>query len=250
MTDILLLGSFHFTQSDRDFYSPEVQAELEPIAQELLRFSPDAVAVEWAAHQQKAVSAAYQRFQLSDLRNYDKMRTETLGEIKMFGATGPITYNNETVQIGFRIAKQMHLPDVYAIDDDSGMDGTAFENPSPALQEAIESLLLFQKQAEADTLAAHLRCLNSAEWSRRNHAIYIRANEIGRNGEYVGANAVGQWYTRNLKIFSNIQRLAMRHERIFAVYGAGHLQILRELIRADDRLRLVDVNAYLPLPTV
>lgn len=246
MTDILLLGSFHFLQTEKNLYAPELQAELEILAREILRFSPDAVAVEAAAHQQEAVSAAYRKFDLSDLQDTQKMRTETLGNINMFGRELSITYNNETIQIGFRVAKQMCCADVYAIDDDSEMDGTAFENPSPALQEAMEQVWAFERRERTDTLIGRIRCLNSAEWSRRNHAAYMRANEMEQNGDCLGARAVAQWYARNLMIFSHLQRLAMHHERIFVVYGAGHLQILRDLIRADDRLHLVDTELYLP----
>lgn len=97
MTDILLLGSSHFKDSRTDFYSSEVQEELSRLARTLIRFSPDAVAVEWAAHQQAAVSAAYQKFRLCDLENADKMRMETLGEIQMFNRINPIQYNNEAI---------------------------------------------------------------------------------------------------------------------------------------------------------
>ena len=58
MADILLLGSFHFSQAGRDIYAPETQAELDALARKLLCFAPDAVAVEAAFHQQDAVSAA------------------------------------------------------------------------------------------------------------------------------------------------------------------------------------------------
>ena len=246
MTDILLLGSFHFAQTERNIYAPESQAELEALAQKLLCFAPDAVAVEAAAHQQEAVSAAYRKFGLSDLLDAQKMQAETLGDIKMYGEVFPITHNNEIIQIGFRVAKQMRLPDVYAIDDDSEMDDAVLENLSPALRDAIERLGEFERQEKTDTLIAYLRCLNSVEWSRRNHVAYMRTNEIERDGDCLGAKAVAQWYARNLMIFSHLQRLAMHHERIFVVYGAGHLQILRDLIRADDRLRLVDTEPYLP----
>lgn len=246
MADILLLGSFHFMHTERDIYASEAQAELNALAQKLLCFAPDAVAVEAAVHQQETMSAAYRKFGLSDLRDAQKMREETLGDIKMYGEVFPITYNNETIQIGFRVAKQMSLPDVYAIDEDSEMDGAVFEKPSPALRDAMEQLWEFERQEKTDTLIEYLRCLNSVEWSRRNHVAYMRANEIERDGDCLGAKAVAQWYARNLMIFSHLQRLAMRYERIFVVYGAGHLQILRDLIRADDRLRLVDAEPYLP----
>ncbi|MCH5274073.1 MAG: hypothetical protein J1E35_10395 [Lachnospiraceae bacterium] len=246
MTDVLLLGSFHFKDSKKDFYSFETQEELNSLAQTLLRFSPDAVAVESAAHQQAAVNAAYQKFSLCDLQNADKMRNETLGEIQMFNNIGPLRYNNETVQIGFRIAGMQGLSEVYAIDDDSEIDGEVFEHPSLAMQEAMKNFFDYDGECE-NTIADMFRHVNSAEWSFRNHQVYLRANEVGNHENYLGTRMLAQWYERNLKIFSNIQRLAEQHSRIFVVYGAGHLQILRDLICADSRLRLADVMQYLPV---
>ena len=188
MTDILLVGTFHFFESSFDFYSAEVQQELALWAQKLLPFHPDAVAVEAAVHAQNAVTSAYHKFHLSDLKNPDKMRNETLGEITIFGQVCPITYNNEAIQIGYRVGKLLDLPAIYA---------------------------------------------------------YIKANAVSGNRLYTGAEMVSKWYERNLKIFSNIQRLAYSHERILILYGAGHLPILKELIRADDSLKLADINYYL-----
>ena len=54
-----------------------------------------------------------------------------------------------------------------------------------------------------------------------------------------------KWYERNLKIFSNIQNLCKNSNRLFIIYGAGHLQILRDLINASENLTLVDVYQYL-----
>ena len=54
-----------------------------------------------------------------------------------------------------------------------------------------------------------------------------------------------KWYERNLKIFANIQQLATRSNKLFILYGAGHLKILKELINADDNLKLVDTYEYL-----
>lgn len=244
MTDILLLGSFHFKDSKTDFYSSEAQEELSRFTQALMRFSPDAVAVELAAHQQTVVSAAYQKFNLCDLQNADKMGAETLGEIQMFNRMTPIRYNNEAVQIGFRIAKMQGLSEVHAIDDDSEIDGEVFEHPSPAMQEAMNHFFNYEGSC-GNTITETFLHLNSAEWSFRNHQVYLRANEVGSCENYLGVKMLAQWYERNLKIFSNIQRLARQHKRIFLIYGAGHLQILRDLICADARLHLVDVMEYL-----
>ena len=56
---------------------------------------------------------------------------------------------------------------------------------------------------------------------------------------------VASWYERNLKIFSNLQRLAAQKERVFLLFGAGHLRILRDLVQADRNLKWVDACAYL-----
>lgn len=132
---------------------------------------------------------------------------------------------------------------------DSGRDfysPKAFENPSSAMQEAMKQFSDYAGQC-GNTIAETFRHLNNVEWSLRNHQVYLRANEVGDSNNYLGAQMLAQWYERNLKIFSNIQRLAKQHRRIFVVYGAGHLQILRDLICADEQLHLADVMQYLPV---
>ncbi len=96
------------------------------------------------------------------------------------------------------------------------------------------------EHANATTdIAKTYRYINSADWSRLNHDVYMQINAIGTDNP--GAEMVAKWYERNLKIFANIQRLAVHTRRLFVLYGAGHLQILRDLIRADSHLRLVDI---------
>jgi hypothetical protein len=82
-----------------------------------------------------------------------------------------------------------------------------------------------------------------------SHSTYIQANGVNKDNHYDGAVMVSKWYERNLKIFSNIQNLVRdkQCQRLFILYGAGHLQILRDLIKADDNLKLVEPCAYLPI---
>ena len=46
MTEVLLLGTFHFMESSIDFYSNNIQNESDLMARKLSVFNPDAVAVE------------------------------------------------------------------------------------------------------------------------------------------------------------------------------------------------------------
>ena len=245
MTEVLLLGTFHFLESSIDFYSSEIQNELDLMARKLLVFNPDVIAVEAAVKAQKCVDESYEIFNLADLQNRNKMQNETLGEICMFGQKYPITYNNESIQIGYRLGKMLGHSKVYAIDDDIIINMEVMDNPSSSLKEAMDALYADMNKHINDTIAGMYKYYNSEEWSKLNHSIYIQANMISMGNNYAGAKMVTKWYERNLKIFSNIQRLAAKNERIFIIYGAGHLQILRDLINADSNLKLVDIDKYL-----
>ncbi len=243
--EILIVGCFHFEESALDIFSPESQAQLQALAGGLAAFAPDAVAVEAAAHQQAVIDEAYRRFSLEDLESPDKMRRDTLGTIHVFGEDKPMNYRNEIVQLGFRLGKLLELPRVFAIDDDSEMDGAPFEAPIPAAQEAMDAFAAFAGRAPAG-LTALLRFCNQPQWSQLNHSIYLRANETGSSEDYSGASSISQWYQRNLKIFSNIQRLAQGRKRVLALYGAGHLHLLRQFIREDGRFRLIELEDAAP----
>ncbi len=242
MSEILLLGTFHFLESDLDFYSNETQSQLENLTQKLLRFCPDTIAVEATVNSQLTIDTTYKMFDLSDLKNYDKMKTTTLGTINMFGDTYPITYNNELIQIGYRLGKLLQLNNIYAIDDDTILDMNVISEPLTA---AISALQNDMEKHRDDSIIDLYKYYNGEVWSKLNHNIYIKANAINSDNNYNGATMVSKWYERNLKIFSNIQKLAIDNKKIFILYGAGHLHILRELINSDNNLKLVNVNDYL-----
>ena len=244
-SEVLLLGSFHFAQVAKESFDiarAQEQEEIKEICRRIKKFQPSAIAVEAAAHEQAVIDAAYAQFNLSDLEDGDKMRSKSLGTIRMYGEEHPIGYDNEVIQIGFRLGKSLGLSQVFAVDEDSEMDGGPFENPSMAVREAMDQLTAYVEGWEDKTLTGQMALVNSQEWSRLNHQVYVLVNESGTSEDYYGARPVAQWYERNLKIFSNLQRIAREYERIFLLYGAGHLHILRQLIEGDSRLRLIDTE--------
>lgn len=245
MTEILLLGTFHFMESSIDFYCDEVQNELDLLARKLLSFNPDTIAIEAAVSTQMRVDESYKKFSLKDLQNRNKMKNETLGDICVFGEIHPITYNNESIQIGYRLGKMLELHKICAIDDDTILNMDVMNDPTPLLTEAMNALNTDVKEHAKGTIENLYQYYNSEKFSKLNHSVYIQTNAINIDNNYAGAEMVAKWYERNLKIFSNIQRLAIKSKRLFVIYGAGHLQILRDLINADSNLKLVDVYKYL-----
>lgn len=247
MTEILLLGTFHFLESHTDFYSSEAQQQLDLLAKKLLLFQPDSVAVEAPSDSQRDIDISYEKFSLADLQNRNLMETKTLGKIFVFGQTCPITYNNEAIQVGYRLGKLLGHKTVYAIDNDAVLDSRVLKEPTPVLQEAMDALNESEKQHANDNILDMYRYYNSREWSTLNHNIYIQANAVGAGDSYAGADMVADWYKRNLKIFANIQRLALKSRRLFILIGAGHLHILQGLICAAGNMKLTDTNQYLPM---
>jgi len=244
MTQIFLMGTFHFKYSDIDFYTDDAQQQLRELNERLAKFKPDAVTIEAAAHAQDAVDTSYQKFLLDDLSNYEKMRSETLGNINIWGDTYPIAYNNESIQVGYRLGKTLGLDKIHAVDDDTILNDIAEESPE-RIKCTFDKHWKKMHDGEQKTIIEMLRNLNSDEWSYHNHQLYIVNNAIGAGESYAGANYVGQWYMRNLKIFANLQKLCENYERIFSLYGCGHLYILRELINFCEDMELVDYRDYL-----
>ena len=55
---------------------------------------------------------------------------------------------------------------------------------------------------------------------------------IGKKDEYVGANYLSWWYSRNMKILVNIIRATESPEdRILVLYGNGHSKLLNQLTK-------------------
>ena len=255
MTEILLLGTFHFMESSIDFYSPKSQEELHILSNKLQRFDPDTIAVEAAIHAQKYVDNSYDKFRLEDLNDSEKMKRETLGDIYIFGDYYPIKYNNEAVQIGYRLGKMLSHTQIYAIDDDTILNtdllGSVAHKTEPRtraeslLSEAQNEYYVHLSAEPKDAIIDRLKYYNDDKWINLNHNIYIKANAIDAGENYKGANMVADWYKRNLKIFANIQKLATDSKRMFIIYGAGHLKILKQLIESDKNLKLVDIYEYI-----
>ena len=58
--------------------------------------------------------------------------------------------------------------------------------------------------------------------------------------KYEGSQLVLQWYERNLKIFSNLQNICEKEDKVLVLIGSSHLKILKELIIASSEMDLCE----------
>lgn len=142
MTEILLLGSFHFLQSNIDFYTLDSQKQLQSLVENVAAFSPDKIAVEASAISQNYIEISYDKLCLSDFQNYDKMKNTNLGEIEIYGQFMPITYDNEAIQIGYRLGKILHHQRIFALDDDSQLEMVGTESLIDTQKDKLDKLYM------------------------------------------------------------------------------------------------------------
>lgn len=253
---VLLLGVFHFAgeQVDAnttpmnlrvDMLSPERQTQIDRLVKRLAAFKPTRIAVEMPPTSQTQLDSQYNAYRAS--------RT-TLGARAQSA--------DERTQLAFRLAEMLHLEKLHAID----------AQPFQFALSAADSLTTLEKykdqslpgadvwdhrydvlSAYHDTLKAtlplndFLSYLNSPETQARSIGRWLVTTKRGTNEEPVGADRfITRYYNRNLRIFSNIQRVVARpDDRVLVIYGATHMYILAHLLAASPELVLKDIQPYL-----
>lgn len=254
VAEVLILGTYHFANPGRDAYNARAdnmlsdrrQAEIAELLDGLAAFEPTMVAVE--ATPDSPVNERYAAWRA--------------GEAELTA--------NERQQIGFRMAARMGLDRVAPVDADHRF--MAYEDLALAYQEQAagedaRDPHLAEIEAATNALgrgftgetevrqAAHsvgevLAWMNTDAALDANEDFYLayRIRRWEPDGSAAGAHTVGNWYTRNILILSNLlyELEGREGERVLLVMGQGHAAILRHLVEQSPLLTLVDPLDYLP----
>jgi hypothetical protein len=240
---LLVLGTGHFHNPGRDLFNTKVddvlgerrQQEIVALVEQLASFRPTHIAVERPSKDQSRLDARY--------RDYRE------GRYKLSRA--------EDEQIGLRLAAKLGLARVYAVDwneeppgNDQDYDWPSYGNSHG--QKALVAAISDPKRAiglielETQSIGTWLLKLNRPDALLANHRAYFDWARVGDDERQPGANWVGAWYARNLRIFNNVLRLTDRsQDRILVIYGQGHAYLLRQFATESLAFRLVDVDAVL-----
>lgn len=128
------------------------------------------------------------------------------------------------------------------------MDYAKIHQPDIAIH--IEQLTQEHMNSQLSLIAKPIReiliSMNSPEDYMMQHMnTFMSYNIIGSEDNYIGSKFVSSWYDRNLKIFSNIQRICEEDDRMLVIIGAGHLATLISFINNTENLDFVSPNIYL-----
>ncbi len=247
---LMILGSYHFDSPGEDSFnlktddvlSTEKQKQLSEVLERLKTYAPTRIALE-APFKNSSTVKDYQAYLDGSFR----------------------LTANEIHQIGFRLAGQMHHETVYPVDFPMWMDGRVpaeigVPQPLPKKDPAEEKntvetpsrnvpaiYLDLQERMKRDSMLSVLRHINGWQYTRDDHATYMDmlAPDPYSDSLYGNTDPVSNWYKRNLRIFTNLYRIAEPNERLLLLIGSGHNAILRQLAIDSDKFCLVDTGYYL-----
>ena len=239
---VLLVGSYHMANPGLDRFNLKAddvttekrQAEILRLVDRLAEFKPTKVALEipW---EHKPSAARYQAFR------------EGKHELD----------SNESQQVGFRLAKKMGHDKIYPIDVSMPLDDKALGpviGANPEFQKKMGDMEKFGGQAmetmgkwlAEGTVSHMLYQMNRPEMLKLAHSPYIGYFAPMADGEnYAGADFVTVWYQRNLRIFANLTRISEKGDRVFVIYGQGHIPIIKHLVESSPEYCTVDPLQYL-----
>ncbi|HET7064185.1 MAG TPA: DUF5694 domain-containing protein [Rudaea sp.] len=244
-TEVMILGTYHMSNPGKDIHNLKAddvlvdkrQRELADVAAGLAKFRPTKVAVESPVDNGAPAKVAkyhdYLDGKLADSRN-------------------------EVVQVGFRLAKQMKLADVWGIDVDGDFPFEAVQkfaedgHPQLARRLAslgaeVESMLKgLEDTLKAGTVSQGLRYMNDPKRIVEGNAFYSTLLLYGAGNDQPGAALLTAWEGRNNQICARLMQLAQPDDRIVVLYGSGHAFLLRRCVQDMPGFKLVEANDYLP----
>ncbi len=239
--EVLLLGSYHMDNPGLDLHdmkaddvlSPKRQTEIEELATVLEHFRPTKIAIEWDAGSQPQLDRAFGEY-LNGKRELTR---------------------DERQQVGFRLAKNLGLKKLYAIDTMwdfpyGSLVNWAKANGRSTELAAIDRMGAEQSKADEEYLRGHTvldmyRRLNSPEWIAADAAIYARWGHFGDDNDPAGARLLMRWYERNTFILTSLLGVVEPGDRVLVIYGAGHQTHLRRFTADDPTLKLRTLDELL-----
>lgn len=240
---VLLVGSYHMSNPGMDEFNLEAddvltekrQREIRAVVERLAEFRSTKVAVE-APWGDTVGTARYNAYQ---------------------SGTGTLRRSEEE-QIGFRLAHHLDHDRVYPIDVRLMLNDEALGpviGQDPRFVQSMQQLDSLGKNAMATmaqwlaegTIGEMLANMNQPQYIELAHQPYIRFFAPMVAGDtYAGADMVADWYKRNLRIFANLTRFAEPGDRIFVIYGQGHIKLLKDAVIQHPDYCAVDPLRYLP----
>lgn len=242
-TEVLLLGTFHFSNPGLDLakfenaniLSSKRQAEVQQVVKQLITYRPDKIFIEDEPSRQSRWDSLFQQYEQGTLP----------------------AKADEIFQVAFPVARTLGHPRVYCADyrdaifpADSLMKVLA-ENGQTAQLAGIQTKIQqveqrFNENLKKHTVSEILRIENDPQEQKDNVAFYLSTLSAGTLRNHVGAYLASEWWRRNMIIYGNVlKQLKGDEKRILILFGSAHTALIKSLIDYNSAFRLVAVKEVL-----
>jgi hypothetical protein len=178
---------------------------------------------------------------------------------------------NEVYQIGYRLAAALNHQQLYCADAAGSWDNEALEEyarvneqlpildglyragvPDPTGQAIQARTGVECSLQDLNRLAGPLRqrlfALNGELADTLNMDSYLLGlTRLGEADQYPGADMVGEFYKRNVRIYTNVLRAVdLEHDQvILLLIGQGHAAFIKSLLAYSSLFQLLDIRPFL-----
>ncbi len=239
---VLNFATFHMgatsdaTSTEFDEENKQNQADAQAIATRLATFNPTIVCVEVARERNDELADEY--------RSY------------LANPSEPSTYYGEVGLVAFEVARLAGLDRLHGIDHKLGYNYQI----AAEIENAIDPATIAEFDKDPFELWPELRCdedsLSLLEKLRLfntsaflDFLIAVNADMLALAGTeqgFEGADEAAKYYQRNLRIYSNLNRIPMTEDdRVLIISGGSHTAFLREFMQRCPKFEMVDTAEYL-----
>jgi hypothetical protein len=232
--EILVLGTYHMNNPDRDIFnmqaddvlSPKRQQEIAQVIEVLKSFHPTKIAIE---------------ANVGSTRSTQNYLDYVAGKYMLT--------RNEDEQFGFRLAKELGQKTIYPVNEDGDFPFGRLVNYAKAngraeKLDALQAGIGARVKEQDDFLHSHsvlemLELMNSDSTVAKDVASYFAFVPYGDPDDYAGPDLLAMWYQRNIRIYHNVAALIdSPNDKILVIYGAGHLGWLQQDAANDASVKL------------
>jgi len=244
-TQVLVVGTFHFNYPGLDYnktleddkidvLKEPKKSEVTELVEYIKKFKPNKIAIE-----------AFDKWEATA-----KLNDYKTGEYR--------DKRDERYQLGMRIANELQLDTLYAIDSWGLSDHMAetdslyinnlfkdfdFQNEDPFNQYMTDWFNEESNLPSKTNLLRFFKLINSKEAHEYGYGAYLVGDFKLEN--YRGADILSiWWYNRNLRVFRNLQKITeSKNDRILVIFGNGHASIFRQLLEASPEYDFVEFDS-------
>ncbi|MEL6717408.1 MAG: DUF5694 domain-containing protein [Bacteroidota bacterium] len=235
---VLNLGTFHMgSTSDQhktefDENDDENKRAVHQIAEKIAAFKPTVIIVELTPKGNVSLQKEYEEYLLDPSMKFD--------------------FPSEIELLAYEVGRLTEAKRIYGIDHkmdydymineriDNQIDTATYKHFEKILPEKI-------KEMENLTLSEKLKFLNTD--SSLDFFLFVNADILthtGTKGNFEGADEAAKYYQRNLRMYSNLNRIPLKKEdRIFILMGASHTAFFRDFMSRSTKYEMVNTLSYL-----